>query len=77
MPNLTERNPCEQPKAGDVLRRGKRTRTVLDCDYPFLSSRGPWVFYQTLTDEKHGWVSMIRPDFWRKWSMGAEVIKRA
>jgi hypothetical protein len=68
---MSERDPKLDPRAGDVLRKGKRTKAVIGRD----EWRGPWVNYQTPTGERNGLMTAERLEWWHKWARTAEVVR--
>ena len=69
---MAERDPRTEPKAGDVLRVGCVTRTVLDAEgiyqkYGFI--------YVIETVQPRSVVPVLKQ--WRKWAKKAEVIHAA
>lgn len=73
---MTARDPRYDPRPGDELRKGKRTRRVTGA----RTSDGIGVSFLTITEGKRNagsrttrqWIST-----WREWSSGAEIVRTA
>lgn len=64
---MTARDPRSDPRPGDVLRKGERTRIVLSAK-PL--GAGFMVSYNSGKRTHDTWIST-----WREWCRGAEVVR--
>lgn len=66
-----KRDPRVNPKAGDVLRRGKETRVVERVDMGKARTKC------TVVSRPYPWSGYPNTDQWRRWAKDAEVIHAA